>query len=392
MAIKKIKISELPLVQSLVGLYTIGVDALNRSVKVGLEFVKTAADRADASADAANAAASSANAAASSANAAASSANAAASSANAAASSANAAASSANAAADRADASADAANAAAASVHEAIEAAEDATEEALAAAAYARGPIEFEEAATLENIASGDETHTIFGKLKKWFSSFGSLAWKSSVDYSTGEVTNKPSFKTVFSEAIIGSGNINPKLVDDVEYDGTTGDLTFSFIDGSADKVINIPVDNFLSSAVYDGVTKILTLTMQGGATFDINLSDLIDVYEAANGGGLEVVNGNKFKITDDVMDEITKVPIQKEISLLMLDWTGSGNLWQYVVEDADVEEGCLFEAWPASRQSKQVALEAAIDDNIKVENEKFTITCANRPLFDFNIIYTMMT
>lgn len=50
MAIKKIKISALPLAQSLVGLFTIGVDSLNRSVKVGLEFVKTAADRADASA------------------------------------------------------------------------------------------------------------------------------------------------------------------------------------------------------------------------------------------------------------------------------------------------------------------------------------------------------
>lgn len=54
MAIKKIKISELPLVQSLVGLFTIGVDSQNKSVKVGLEFVKTAADRADTSAANAN--------------------------------------------------------------------------------------------------------------------------------------------------------------------------------------------------------------------------------------------------------------------------------------------------------------------------------------------------
>lgn len=50
MAIKKIKISALPLAQSLVGLFAIGVDNLNRSVKVSLEFVKTAADRADTSA------------------------------------------------------------------------------------------------------------------------------------------------------------------------------------------------------------------------------------------------------------------------------------------------------------------------------------------------------
>lgn len=45
MAIKKTKkISELPLVSSLVGLYTIGVDAANRSVKISLEWLKKASD------------------------------------------------------------------------------------------------------------------------------------------------------------------------------------------------------------------------------------------------------------------------------------------------------------------------------------------------------------
>lgn len=53
MAIKKIKISKLPLAETISGLYTIAVDALNRSVKVSLEFLKSAADRAT---DAANSA------------------------------------------------------------------------------------------------------------------------------------------------------------------------------------------------------------------------------------------------------------------------------------------------------------------------------------------------
>lgn len=43
---KKIKISELPLYQSLVGLFTIGTDAQNRSVKVSLEFIETATNQA----------------------------------------------------------------------------------------------------------------------------------------------------------------------------------------------------------------------------------------------------------------------------------------------------------------------------------------------------------
>lgn len=54
MGVKKIKISALPWADTLVGLYTIGVNALNKSVKVSLEFLKTAADKANDAATAAN--------------------------------------------------------------------------------------------------------------------------------------------------------------------------------------------------------------------------------------------------------------------------------------------------------------------------------------------------
>lgn len=54
MGVKKIKISALPLADTRVGLYTIGVNALNKSVKVSLEFLKTAADKANDAATAAN--------------------------------------------------------------------------------------------------------------------------------------------------------------------------------------------------------------------------------------------------------------------------------------------------------------------------------------------------
>lgn len=54
MGVKKIKISALPLADTLVGLYTIGVNAQNKSVKVSLEFLKTAADKANDAATAAN--------------------------------------------------------------------------------------------------------------------------------------------------------------------------------------------------------------------------------------------------------------------------------------------------------------------------------------------------
>lgn len=62
---KKIKISQLPLYSSLKGLFTIGTDANNNSVKVSLEFVEqettAAVNKANAATNAANKAASDAN-------------------------------------------------------------------------------------------------------------------------------------------------------------------------------------------------------------------------------------------------------------------------------------------------------------------------------------------
>lgn len=85
MATKK-KISELPLCETFTGLFTIGVDALNRSVKVSLEFIANTVNSLKSSVETviknANAATSSANTAAGSANTAASTANAAANAAN----------------------------------------------------------------------------------------------------------------------------------------------------------------------------------------------------------------------------------------------------------------------------------------------------------------------
>lgn len=43
---KKIKLSELPICTSLKGLFTLGTDANNRSVRVSLEFIKSMVDKA----------------------------------------------------------------------------------------------------------------------------------------------------------------------------------------------------------------------------------------------------------------------------------------------------------------------------------------------------------
>jgi hypothetical protein len=81
MSLNKLKISDLPLSQDLTGLYTIGVNASNQSVKIALQWLKDNADKVQDAVDAAlaaNNAATSANNAASSASSAAKSAGAAA--------------------------------------------------------------------------------------------------------------------------------------------------------------------------------------------------------------------------------------------------------------------------------------------------------------------------
>ena len=151
---KKIKISELDLYESLEGLYTIGTDADNNSVKVSLEFLGEAADEATSAAETANEAAETANTAASAANTAASSATTAASSATSAASAANTAASSATIAASSATTAASAANTAASSAETAVTNAETVTAWATAAGTAAEEATEAANEATTEVLSS----------------------------------------------------------------------------------------------------------------------------------------------------------------------------------------------------------------------------------------------
>lgn len=125
---KKIKISELPLYSSLKGLFTIGTDANNRSVKVSLEFVEQKTTQA---VNDANTATNAANTAAAAANTAKKNADTATAAAQTATQNAIKAKEDADAAAQSANTAATAANNAAEAANEATEAAQEATEDAV---------------------------------------------------------------------------------------------------------------------------------------------------------------------------------------------------------------------------------------------------------------------
>jgi hypothetical protein len=59
--------------------------------------------------------------------------------------------------------------------------------------------VDLVEAPLTENIESGENIPTLFGKISRWFASLGALAWKSVVNYAT-DVENKPYIPTKTSD------------------------------------------------------------------------------------------------------------------------------------------------------------------------------------------------
>ena len=94
-----------------------------------------------------------------------------------------------------------------------------------------------------------------------------------------------------------------------MSYNSTTGELTLTDQNG-VETTVNLPLEQFLSQAVYDADTNVLTLTMSDNTTFDVDLSDLVDAsfipYEEITYANLRLaindetlVPGKKYGITD---------------------------------------------------------------------------------------------
>ncbi|GEM_PF-3222595 len=276
-------------------------------------------------------------------------------------------------------------------------------------------PVVFSKAGEKINLASGDTVPTALGKLQKWFDEFGTLVWQSTVNYETQVINkpiipeqlqadfnqtddsrkdfikNKPTFKTVFKQLITGSGDITPKVIKDINYNPETGDWTFIFTDESADRVINVPVDNFLNDADYDGTTHILTMYMSDGSMIEVNLEDLIQEYKAAENGGLEIVNGNEFKIKDQVLTKITQQPISGNATIAVSSWTQIGNYWQATIEDANILDGCIIDlgsdiaTYPIF---KKAAFLPVTDSNTAGQ---FTVMAEKQPTGSINLLYSII-
>lgn len=145
------------------------------------------------------------------------------------------------------------------------------------------------EATTRDNISSGDSLKLIMGKLRKWFSDFGALAWKSAVqteDISDFAVTNSKQGKM---GALTIKGNklsqesapqdIAPEDLRNMLDISQNADHTQAVIDASQDEDAIVDSDSFVINDSQDkNIKKVSFSVMKEALTTGFN-----KIYAAVN-------------------------------------------------------------------------------------------------------------
>lgn len=98
-------------------------------------------------------------------------------------------------------------------------------------------------------------------------------------DYVTSLTWDADNTKLVLTKGA-GTTDINlTKVATQIDYDGATGVITLKDAAGTALDTVNIPLDNFVASGVYNAEQQAIILTLQNGDTVEIPATDLIDIY-----------------------------------------------------------------------------------------------------------------
>ncbi len=134
-----------------------------------------------------------------------------------------------------------------------------------------------------------------------------------------GDESKKVS-NTAFVQAAIKAAFDDVEAVKNVSM-GTgshVNDLVIEYYDNRATSYINLPTQYFLQGVEYNAETKIITFHLVDGSTFQINISDLVDVYVASASGGLEVTGAgkNEFGIkTGGIVETMLSAAIQEKLN-----------------------------------------------------------------------------
>lgn len=92
-------------------------------------------------------------------------------------------------------------------------------------------------------------------------------------------------------------------VITGASYDGSTGKVSMTDVDGTEVTSFNIPLDNFVQSGSYDEETQALVLVMQNGSEVSIPAADLIDIYTTGDTSTVKMAidTADNNKITANV-------------------------------------------------------------------------------------------
>ena len=174
-------------------------------------------------------------------------------------------------------------------------------------------------------------------------------------------------------------------LAHDITYDPTALKLTIPMVGEELPLVINLPVDNFVESGVYDSDTESIVLTLKDKSTVSIPAVDLVDIY-VSNSGSNDTVTivvdpdlkaikatikvdtsgplaiASDGKITIDLSAYVKAMDLSDAISTaLALDVDEGEDLIDYVEKLISVESAALITNKITPLEERVLALETAL-------------------------------
>lgn len=285
-------------------------------------------------------------------------------------------------------------------------------------------PVQFAEAEERETIESGETVPTVFGKIKRWLSDLGALAWKSRVDY-TADIDNTPEIPEQIQSDYLQEDETAKDFIKNKPFiPSKTSHITNDTDFQTGSQVQNTVGMHNVSETSHEDIRGKLSgveAIARGKARarvfdtvedLDVWLSDLENVKTLQKGDNFyikaievpdywwdgeqkqqletEKPDLSVFYTKEESDIKFSKKPVQKTIVLLPDKWKNK-ILWTHTIEDADVVEGCFLEAWPLDRDSREIASLVDIDENITVSNGEFDLTAVKKPSEAINIVYTII-
>ena len=179
------------------------------------------------------------------------------------------------------------------------------------------------------------------------------------------------------------------KIATLLEYNGGTGALTLKDHAGHQLSQVNIPLDNFVKSGIYDSKTKEIVLTMQNASEVRIPATALVDIYTgtSTNSGTVTVspekqisfnvkldpnpankltVSEAGLMVTHDDGNKMDKVGASHENEILTADATGNAKASGLKAGGATlVHNNATTLATEAAVEAVRTALQSAVDTKI---------------------------